>query len=345
MCRRYFQIVFLGFLLLITACSKTTQPELTFCSWGGSYQEAQSKSYLQPFAKEFGIKVNETSYSGEFAKLKGMVETGNVTWDIVSVTQSIFSRGVKEGLFEPLDFSIIDTTNMMPGTVSKYGIAHLLFSTILAYNADSYVNSKVPSNWKEFWDVKHFKGKRAIRDTPIGNLEFALLAAGKPIDSLYPIDVDKAFKKLDEIKPDIRVWWAQGQQPPQLLSTHDVDLSTAFNGRIWKARKDGQKLNIIWDEGMLEPEYFVVLKGSKNRISSFKLINFALQAPQQTEFVKTMGYGPTNKLVLQNIPDPLRLELPSSDSNIKNQFMINGNWWADNEERVLELWNKWKLGK
>ena len=43
--------------------------------------------------------------------------------------------------------------------------------------------------------------------------------------------VDRAFKKLDTIKKDI-VWWEAGAQPPQLLASNEVVMTTAWNGRI-----------------------------------------------------------------------------------------------------------------
>ena len=49
--------------------------------------------------------------------------------------------------------------------------------------------------------MKKFPGRRALRNHPIATLEAALMADGVAPDKLYPLDVDRAFKKLEEIKP------------------------------------------------------------------------------------------------------------------------------------------------
>ena len=43
--------------------------------------------------------------------------------------------------------------------------------------------------------------------------------------------VERAFKKLDTIKGDI-VWWKAGAQPPQLLASGEVVMTSVYNGRI-----------------------------------------------------------------------------------------------------------------
>ena len=39
-------------------------PQLTVVSWGGAFQDAQSKAQFQPAAKALGITVKEETYSG-----------------------------------------------------------------------------------------------------------------------------------------------------------------------------------------------------------------------------------------------------------------------------------------
>ena len=50
-----------------------------------------------------------------------------------------------------------------------------------------------------------------------GPLEEALLADGVEPKDLYPLDVDRAFRKLDQIKHYVRKWWANGSEVMQLF--------------------------------------------------------------------------------------------------------------------------------
>ena len=56
----------------------------------------------------------------------------------------------------------------------------------------------------DFWNVKDFPGKRSLPNFPAYMLPAALMADGVTADKLYPIDLDRAFKRLDKIKKDIR---------------------------------------------------------------------------------------------------------------------------------------------
>src|SRR3546814_15744266 len=83
----------------------------------------------------------------------------------------------------------------------------MLWSYVIGYDGDR-IKGAVPRNWADFWDVKRFPGKRGMRKTPKYSLEFALMADGVPADQVYPTlrtprGVDRAFRKLDEIKPNV----------------------------------------------------------------------------------------------------------------------------------------------
>lgn len=80
---------------------------LTFASWGGSYQEAQTKALLTPTAKTLGVTFKEATHKG-LAEVRSQVLSGAVEWDIVDLGATDCAQGAKEGLFEPLDYSVIN---------------------------------------------------------------------------------------------------------------------------------------------------------------------------------------------------------------------------------------------
>ena len=75
-----------------------------------------------------------------------------------------------------------------------------------------------------------------------------------------PEGLDRAFAKLDTIKKDI-VWWEAGAQAPQLLASGEVVMTTAWNGRIYNANKEGQNFKIVWDNQILDSNYWAIPKG------------------------------------------------------------------------------------
>ena len=89
------------------ACNPPKQDGVTlsFTSFGGVYQEAQRKSWLQPYTELTGVQFTEDENSSN-ATIKTQVEAGQVTWDVVDVGND-FGLDVHKDLLEPLDFSLI----------------------------------------------------------------------------------------------------------------------------------------------------------------------------------------------------------------------------------------------
>ncbi|HNS94277.1 MAG TPA: ABC transporter substrate-binding protein, partial [Thauera sp.] len=226
----------------------TASADITVISFGGASQKAQDKAYYAPFAKATGVKVVAGEYNGEQAKVKAMVEAGNVTWDVLEVESPELVRGCEEGLFEKIDFAQVgDKADFVPAAVSECGVGIFVWSTALAYNADRL--KEAPTSWADFWNVDKFPGKRGLRKGAKYTLEFALLADGVPTSDVYkvlatPAGVDRAFAKLDKLKANIQ-WWEAGAQPPQLLASGDLVMSAAYNGRISAAQVEGKNLKVV----------------------------------------------------------------------------------------------------
>ena len=82
------------------------QQQITVVNFGGANGNAQKKAFYEPLEKQ-GLKVVPVEYNGEQAKIKAMVETKKVTWDVVEVESPDVARGCDEGLFEKLDYAKI----------------------------------------------------------------------------------------------------------------------------------------------------------------------------------------------------------------------------------------------
>ena len=141
---------------------------VTIASWGGSYQDAQSKALFQPASKATGIAVKEESYGG-MSDVRLQVQTGAVTLDIVSSGSGSAARAGAEGLLEELDYDLIDVSNFYPTLKMKYCVGGDVFSTVYAWNTETYGDNG-PQSWADFWDVEKFPGKRAYRGKVAGAL-------------------------------------------------------------------------------------------------------------------------------------------------------------------------------
>ncbi len=327
-----------GLLLLSQGCGRKN---LTVVSYGGgTYQESHKIAFFEPFEKATKQHIDSVVWNAEYGKLKTMVESGRVSWDVVEVTDAQFKRGKREGLFQELT-TLPREGEFLPRTVDDYGVANVYWGTALAYMADSYPGKK-PRTWSDFWDVKNFPGPRALYDDPRGNLEFALLADGVPKEKLYPLDVERAFRKLNELKPYIRVFWKEGTQAVQLLQSRSVTLSSAWNGRIFALRREGVGIDYSWDGAALELDWWIVPKGSGHVETASQFILFATDPGRMAKQAEFIGYGPINKAALRFLPEQIQKELPTHPTNWDKAFVVDSDWWSQNELEATKRWIAWK---
>lgn len=322
--------------------------ELVVCSYGGAFQEAQRKAFFEPFERETGIEIREAQWSGEYAKLKAMVEAGQPAWDLVTVAESsTIARGSNEGILERIDYTGIDKGAFYPEALTDYSVGFDFYSTAMAFSRNDYpTDINRPRSWQDFWDTKRFPGRRSLRNDPRTTLEFALLADGVPKEQLYPLDVERAFASLERIRNQVHVWWTTGSQPAELLASGEVRLVSAFNGRISSAAAQEHKpLEVEWNEGALDLDAWIIPRGSRNRDAALQLIRYTARPEVQLELTKYIAYGPTIVSAYDQLTSEQRAALPSSPENRARQFLFDGKWWAEHESKTLERWHKWQLEK
>jgi putative spermidine/putrescine transport system substrate-binding protein len=324
-------VLILGVAGLVPACLTPAfaAGKITFVSQGGTYQEAQTKAILDPAAKLLNITVNQDSIPDAWPQIKAQAATGKPIWDVVDTPTSNCLRGGHEGLLEKLDFSKIPNGAAMPEKYrTPYSVAYEFYSTVIGYNKKSL--KKVPQSWADFWNVKGFPGTRALRNDPQTVLEAALLADGVPRDKLYPLDVDRAFKKLQQIKPDVTVWWTSGGQSAQLLHDGEVDMTMIWNGRASAVRKDNPDIDFTFNDGILQNTQLCVLKNAPNLADAIKFVNAAVSPDLQANLPLYIDYGPGNPAAFKTgkIDAKRASELPSSPDNAAKQALMSEEWWA-----------------
>ena len=332
--------------IVIAAAAYLLWPKrpFTVVSYGaGAYQESHINAFEKPFEREAGVKVASVTWGAEYSRLAEMVASGRVTWDVVDVTAAQFSRGMSEGLFAKLT-ELPTQGTFLKGTVSDYGVGNVYWATGMAFKKTRYANAQ-PSSWADFWDVKKFPGTRALYDDPRANIEFALLASGVPKADLYPLTpekIDRAFKKLEELRPHVRVWWSDGSQPLQLLLNDFVALSTIWNGRVFASEQGRSQLIFVWDGAALELDYWIIPRGSPYAALASKFISFASQPVNMAKQAQLIGYGPVNVAALDQLPDEVRRQLPTYSTNFEASFVVNATDWQKQEDQLRARWLQFK---
>ncbi|SAK90162.1 extracellular solute-binding protein [Caballeronia hypogeia] len=347
-----FSLLF-GLLLAGNVVSAVAAPsQITFVSWGGTYQAAQEKTAATPFSGG-DVKVKTDSYNGGIAQIRSQVETKNVTWDVVDMQLSDVTRACDEGLLEKINpASLAPAPDGTPaksdytaGGVSECMAGNIAWSTLIAFNSDKF-KGREPNRIADFFDLKNFPGKRGLRKSPEGALEWALLADGVAPADVYktlatPAGLNRAFKKLDTIKSSI-VWWETGAQPAQLLADGEVAMSSAYNGRIYAAMiNDKKPFGFIWDGQVKNIEGYAIVKGTKNLKASQDFVRYATQPDVLAKLAPLTANGPVRKSALALVDPKVAPYLPTAPANQNGAIDSDIAFWADHSDDLNQKFAVW----
>ena len=340
-------VLFAAALLAGTAFAATARAgdELTVVSWGGAYSTSQHKAFVEPY-NAAGNKVTEAEYSGEFAKIKAMVEAKSITWDVVDVDSPTAVQGCAEGVYETIDWAKLglDRSKFASSSLTDCSVPNIIYGTVFAYDTTKIASG--PTTVSDFFDLAKYPGKRGLQKSPFVNLEWALVADGVDVGDVYkvlgtPEGVDRAFKKLDTIKSEI-VWWVAGAEPPQLLADGQVVMTSAWNGRIQAAiDTDKKPFKIVWDHQGLDGDFWVIPKGTSKLEAAYHFISFASQGPAMAEQTKYVAYAPANSDAIPAMDQATVPNFPTAPDNMKNAYSIDYQFWADNKDQLTERFNGW----
>ncbi|MEU7864129.1 ABC transporter substrate-binding protein [Nonomuraea sp. NPDC049141] len=317
---------------------------MTFVSYGGAYQEGQQKAAVDPFAQESGAKILEDGPT-DYAKIKAQVDSSNVTWDVID-TDSIWAQAQCGKLLQPLDYTIIDKSKVPEGLTTECSVPAMQYGMVLAYNKDKF-GANPPKGWKDFFDTAKFPGKRGISGNPgdsaPGPFEGALIADGVAPDQLYPLDVDRATKKLQSVRSNL-VFWKTGAESQQLLESGEVDMAMLWSGRAYAAVKNGAPFDVSFDQWMPIMDSLTVPKNAKNPKASMALINYYLGAQQQAKLTELTSYSPINTDAKPKLDEKGRSFLTTRPEVADKALKIDSKWWAEHQPEMIEKWSAWLGG-
>lgn len=312
--------------------------DMIFVSWGGTTQDAQKASWADPYTQATGMNVLQDGPT-DYGKLKAMVDAGNAVWDVVDVEGDYAFQAAELGLLEPIDYSIVKKDALDPRFSFEYGVGSFYYSFVLGFNKDA-TGGKTPEGWAAIFDTANFPGKRSFwKWSSPGVLEMALLADGVPADKLYPLDLDRAFAKLDTIKKDI-LWWASGAESQQQLASGEVALGKFWNGRMFALNQSGANVGTSWTQNMALADILVVPKGTKNKEAAMKFIAQASSPEGQAALATATAYAPVNTAAIPLLGKDMVAMLPSEHTD--SQITLDMKYWAKNRDAIGERWYAWQ---
>jgi putative spermidine/putrescine transport system substrate-binding protein len=308
-------------------------------TWGGTWEESAKKHIFGRFTKQTGAEIRTIS-PVSVAKLAAQVKTGAYEFDVTTLGGGDIVRANKAGIIDTISDTNAKGMDLWKGAVFQNGVASHAFATVIAYRKDKFPNGG-PKNWAEFWDTQKFSGPRSLQKYAARILPIALLADGVPIDKLYPLDAERAFKSLERIKPSIRVWWTQGPQSQQLLRDSEVHLIGIWNGRIEELMDQGAAAALEWNQAEIDRAYWVIAKGTPRAELAREYIKIAVSPEALAGFCEDANYGPLNPAAFAKIPEAAAVKMPTYPPHYKLAFeqdVLNAGVDLDAMTKRFDQW-------
>ena len=317
---------------------------ITFAAYGGEYQEAQDKAFLQPFAECTGVKILQAQ--SDFTKLEAMVSTGNVDWDVVYAGGTLLANRCDD-LAEPIDTAKVDISESINGLYSKCQVSAVQEASYLVYNTEMFADDP-PSGMTDFFDLDKYPGKRLIYGLPsypdVTTWSAVASSLGWSEESGQEFPFEEVLAKLEGIKEHL-VYYQTGAQLVQMLEQADIAMSVAWSGRAYNAARNGAPYVPVFEDMAYSVVDFYVPKGAKDPEASFALLNYMMGAEQQATLTELFVYSPDNKNAQPEVPEDMAPFVPSQEdfaaaSNNSTDYFKS----PDVTKRILEDRQKLLIG-
>jgi len=336
--------------LAVTAvlCMSTAaySSDLTVALFTSPLAEVQKKGVIEPFRQETGMDVLADNRGWGIGAVRAKIEGGGGVWDLVTVEDSEALLGCDEGFFAKIDKSKIPVLKDLDLVDKRFqcAIPFIFYGTVLGYNKNTI--KEEPTSWADMWNLKKWPGRRGMNKTPIDALEIALLADGVPRDQVYdvlskPEGVDRAFKKLNEIKPNI-IWWQNPGQSRQMLVSGEVIMSVTYdNGIRFFNKTQGTNFGLVRKDAITHVNYWAIAATSKHVENAYKFLNYASSAKAQAAVTNGLAISTPNRNAMEYVDADLKPYLTANPEYLKVALPVNAEFWLNNYDAISQRFDTW----
>lgn len=314
---------------------------IVLADYGGAVRDASQKAMYDPFTKETGIRISFAD--ADVAKLRLMVEGRRATWDIMVADGFDTYPLIGDRLIQRLP-AWVTRNDLVPADAQDYATGQNAYSICQGFRPDQ-LKGKTPETWADFFDVTKIPGKRAIpSNVPFGVPEMALLADGVKPEDIYPLDFDRAYAKMDELRPHILFGDSYGACQ-QFLQAGSVAIAMIPNGRFYDLQVRGIATETVWNEALLFAwSSTAVLTGAPHSDAAFALNDYMAQPEPQAELAKLIPYGPNNSKALDLLDRDVLDRLPTSPEHLRIALRIDQRELANVQAEYSDRFTKWIAG-
>ncbi|KXF79090.1 ABC transporter substrate-binding protein [Paramesorhizobium deserti] len=283
--------------------------------YGGYFKDSFDKNIFPDFTKATGIAVESVAEpTGEawLVQLEQAARAGQAPADVSMMSQVAMLKGQATDLWTPLDMAKIpNASNLLDRFVNKYpdgrvgGIGAVAWYITLVTNTDVY--KEAPDSWAAFWD-KANEDKLGL--LALVSNSFLLEVTAKTFfggtDALSTEEgLLKAFDKLAEVKPNVRLWYRDEAQFEQALKSGEIPMGQYYHDVTGLAAADGNPVRSTFPKegGIQDSGCWALSRASKKSEEAHIFINYMSQPAIQATLSRKVGTAPTVKRELLDLTD------------------------------------------
>ncbi|PSH65563.1 ABC transporter substrate-binding protein [Phyllobacterium brassicacearum] len=283
--------------------------------YGGYFKDSFDKNIFPEFTKATGIAVESVAEpTGEawLVQLEQAAKAGAAPADVSMMSQVAMLKGQTTKLWTPLDMAKIpNSKNLIERFVNKYpdgsvaGIGAVSWYITLVTNTDVY--KEAPTSWAAFWDKANADklGLLAL----VSNSFLLEVTAKTFFGGTNALDTEegllKAFDKLAEVKPNVRLWYRDEAQFEQSLKSGEIPMGQYYHDVTGLAASEGHPVRSTFPKegGVQDSGCWALSRASKKVDEAHIFIDYMSQPAIQATLSRKVGTSPTVKRELLDLSD------------------------------------------
>ena len=159
--------------------------------------------------------------------------------------------------------------------------------------------------------------------------------------NVYPIDVDRAFKALDRLKPNVSNFISETPKTIELIQNNECDFTYAYHGRVYGANKAGIPIGFSFRQNFIALGWLAAINKSPNPEGAQRLLATFFDPKKQAHFTNLLAYPGTMPASTQYVKDDVKPFLPRTTGS--DVCFENIDWWATRFEELSKRYKEWQI--
>jgi len=331
--------------------SPTPQPiegaKIKVSTYGGFFEE-NFATFYPAFTKETGVEVESISEPTSevwVVQLQQAIDAGAPPPADVSMLSGVgIQRAINGEILATYDQAAIpQAANLAEGYVRLdpagmvAGVGGVSWYITLVSNTERVAES--PDTWTAFWDPQWQNELALLRNAANSYLiEICAVCFFGGYDILETQEgVTQVLTKLQEVKPNVKLWYRDEAQAQQAFNTGEVSLGQFYHDITTYAASQGEPLRSVFptEGAILDSGFWAISKTTENVTACEAFIDYMCRPEIQAELARTLGTTPTAKRELMDLTDEEYEAVggPGPEVALRPKYEMYDEWedWIDQQ--------------